>query len=268
MDSKKLILFEYRDLLAAPAPSQEEMVQLISKTLNIPTEDAANLVFTDDFCAFSSYQAEKKLAPCLAGKPIGDIAACYSSAAKQPKMNLHLLKFIEHIQEEFGSQVKIGVLANAFWFSTGDMKETLPDGMFDVFFQSGDLRCRKPWPQMYELVESITGISGENVLFFDPSYTNVMGARTKGWVSELATFTMPVDTVAEVVSAFLSRTIKPAAATAKTFAPTTPAVTGDTTPDTTPAGDTEPVATEPPATDATPTPQDAGKKGKDEAVKK
>lgn len=251
MDNRKLILFEYKDLLATSHVSPEEIAASIAAEMGIPVKDAEKLVFTEELCAFSANQTEKRMAPYLNGKNIGTVVASYLVATRPEKMNVPLLEFIDKLQQAHPGQVKVGVLANAFWFSTPNMKETLPDGMFDFFFQSGDLRCRKPWPQMYHLVESITGFSGNDIILFDSNYANVQAARAEGWVSELASADSPVGLLGDVITAILGQTSQETAPTEQpepvavpantdnTATPAAPAVDGEAPPDS-PAATEEP----------------------------
>ncbi len=53
--------------------------------------------------------------------------------------------------------------------------------IFDAVFYSHLLKMRKPDPVIYEMVENITGLKGNEILFIDDRYENVEAARKLGW---------------------------------------------------------------------------------------
>lgn len=59
------------------------------------------------------------------------------------------------------------------------------DLIFDGIFDSATIGLRKPSLAFYEAVGDSLGVSGKNILYWDDSPANVMGARQYGWNSEL-----------------------------------------------------------------------------------
>lgn len=222
MNSKKLILLEHNDLLVKrlEPTDKKAIAQRMAGYLGAdPTNFPMELVFdpTTNDCAYSKAQTEKKLSAILTEKKL-ELPVVVEAYLKATEFGCAAKNLFEYLTL-LGDTVKLGVLTNAFWFSTPAIKESLPQDMFDFFFQSGDLHCRKPWPQMYELVESITGIRGENILLLDPNYRNVLGARERGWHAELATYETPVDTLDDVITTFLEVSDAPAAGEAPADTP-------------------------------------------------
>lgn len=60
---------------------------------------------------------------------------------------------------------------------------------FDVTFVSGRLQVMKPLPEIYEIVEQATGLSGGELFFTDDSAPNIAAAKDRGWNAHL--FTSP-----------------------------------------------------------------------------
>lgn len=60
---------------------------------------------------------------------------------------------------------------------------------FDRDFISGHMKVMKPDPQIYEMVEEATGLSGDALIFTDDRHENVEAAAARGWRTHL--FTCP-----------------------------------------------------------------------------
>lgn len=60
---------------------------------------------------------------------------------------------------------------------------------FDRHFISGRLKVTKPDPRIYEIVETETGLSGADLVFFDDLPANIEVAKNRGWRAQL--FTQP-----------------------------------------------------------------------------
>jgi 2-haloacid dehalogenase len=58
---------------------------------------------------------------------------------------------------------------------------------FDREYVSGRLKCLKPTPQIYQVVERDCGIAPEVLLFTDDKPENVAGAAARGWQTHLFT---------------------------------------------------------------------------------
>lgn len=219
MDRKHLILLEPRNLLLTSKKDNslkaiaERMCAASPQTLGkYGPEKVKSLVFQEnsDFCAYSSAQAMRKMAENFSINPANmkefwaDVVAAYVIATKDVELNTGLVDLLHSYNGR--PDLMVGIMANAFWFSTPDMKAALPEGLFDLFFQSGDLRCRKPWAQLYELVENITSLPGSNILLLDGSYENIIEARNHDWAAELVDASMPVGTIDAILSQFLGVT--------------------------------------------------------------
>lgn len=216
MDRKRLILIEPRNLLLKP--TKEDTPKAITQRMCVENPAVAKLgpervesfVFhqNSDFCAYSSSQAMKKtlgaIMPSAAQEETwGNIVDAYIKATADLTLNTALSDLLVEIKDQTNGSIMLGILANGFWFSTPIIKAALPKGLFDIFLQSGDLRCRKPWPQLYDLVESITSLSGEDILLLDTNYESVMEARKHGWRAELADANMDMDLVGSILDWFM-----------------------------------------------------------------
>lgn len=209
--NKRLILFEVGNLLTKikGGGTQESIAKrMVEKCPGLGSiEKAMPLVLMPhtDFCAYSSAQAQKKLAAALnAVAPVtwDEVVEANIAATTDMALNEDVIEMISIIQQQYPS-IKVGVFANGFWYSTPIIKAALPVGMFDLFFQSGDLRCRKPWQQAYEVVENITDISGINILLYDNDYKNVLEAREHRWTAELVNADSPIELLREIAAQFL-----------------------------------------------------------------
>ena len=69
---------------------------------------------------------------------------------------------------------------------------------FDGAVVSGEHRVMKPAPRIYELVEEMTGLSGDRLIFTDDNADNIAAARARGWRTHL--FTGPEGWAARLVA--------------------------------------------------------------------
>ncbi|MGB3409035.1 MAG: HAD family phosphatase [Jannaschia sp.] len=58
---------------------------------------------------------------------------------------------------------------------------------FDIAFVSGHMRCIKPDPKIYEMVEERLGRPGRDLLFTDDRVANIDAAEARGWNTHLFT---------------------------------------------------------------------------------
>jgi 2-haloacid dehalogenase len=56
---------------------------------------------------------------------------------------------------------------------------------FDRQYVSGHMRCIKPEPQIYRMMEDDCGVSSEGLLFTDDRADNIAVAASRGWQTHL-----------------------------------------------------------------------------------
>ena len=56
---------------------------------------------------------------------------------------------------------------------------------FDRTFISGHLKCLKPEPRIYEILEAETGLAGADLFFTDDRPDNIAAAEARGWRGHL-----------------------------------------------------------------------------------
>lgn len=85
-----------------------------------------------------------------------------------------------------------------FGFDTFDFAATIyPELMeFDRHYISGRLKVIKPDPRIYQILEEDSGLSGEDLIFFDDLPANIEAARARGWHGSV--FTEPERMIAEL----------------------------------------------------------------------
>lgn len=72
---------------------------------------------------------------------------------------------------------------------------------FDRTFVSAHLKCIKPEPEIYAILERETGVAPQHLLFTDDRPENIQAARARGWQTHL--FTAPAPFAARLVQAGL-----------------------------------------------------------------
>jgi glucose-1-phosphatase len=135
---------------------------------------------------FDEATYERQLLTCLPGVPVNDVLAAFDA---------WLLGIYpgaaELIAELKSRRVRTAILSNT---NPRHWRTILKDDpqyagleKVDHLFASCELRIAKPDLRIYRAVESVTGVDGRAILFFDDTEKNIDGAIAAGWQAEKIT---------------------------------------------------------------------------------
>ena len=81
----------------------------------------------------------------------------------------------------------LGILSTLCELDKELLKERLLLCGFQYHFFSFNLGVQKPDNKIYEIVETVTGYDGQDILFIDDMQQNIAAAQNRGWKTVLAT---------------------------------------------------------------------------------
>jgi epoxide hydrolase-like predicted phosphatase len=135
----------------------------------------AHLVVAVETGAMSGEEFDRQLAPVLsegldtAVDPTGLTARLFGGVRPDDAM-------IEAVRTARRAGLKTGLISNTW----GTVRPTGTDGLFDAQILSGEVRLRKPQPEIYLLAADRLGVEPEACVFVDDLPANVEGARAVG----------------------------------------------------------------------------------------
>ena len=116
---------------------------------------------------------------------VDDFKNCYLKHYRKVLWFLEMKNLIKKIAID--QRFCIGILSTLCEMDMELLRENLPLDKFNYRFFSFNLGIQKPDPQIYEIVETVTGHYGENILFIDDLKENINVAKSRGWKTLLST---------------------------------------------------------------------------------
>lgn len=148
-----------------------------------------------------------------------EVEKCFERIKKQANFKCNFKEFCQIYKEEtfkvdyykkvvefahsLKDKCKIAILSNLNYLDKDriDMQVHLKE--FDYIFLSFELKCRKPNPKIYEIVERDLNTSCENILFIDDCKENIISAKKRNW-NTCQACGYELDKIKKAVNQFLS----------------------------------------------------------------
>jgi epoxide hydrolase-like predicted phosphatase len=130
-----------------------------------------------DFLKFACRDVEERLGVRVDIRRLADCLA----AGQQVRTEM-----VELVEDLNGNGVKVGVLTNnakeaRAWWNSG----VLPVESFAAVVDSSEAAVRKPNPAIFALTAERMGCRADEILYFDDTEENVIGAQASGFVARL-----------------------------------------------------------------------------------
>lgn len=190
---KKLVLFDWGNVLL---DSDSDIYNIFNARKDIALElhpenieSFVNIFNNDEFWTSNGDRLntfiEKNLLESGSHCTVSGFKECYLKHYRRVPWFEDMISLVKTLALD--SSCCIGILSTLCEMDLNLLKEHLPVDKFDYRFLSFNLGVQKPDARIYDMVEVITGIAKENILFIDDRKDNIKEAMCKGWNTICAT---------------------------------------------------------------------------------
>lgn len=189
----KLILFDWGNVLIDSESSEYNFLdgwKDVIRELKPKDSDLLLRMFNRDKMTIASgTKFSVELANCLlcagCSCTVNEFKACYLRYARRVPWYTNMVNFVNDLVKD--DRFHVGILSTLYEVDAELLKENLVLDKFDFRFFSFNLGVQKPDKRIYEIVETVSGYSGDEILFFDDREENIEAAKSMGWNAVLAT---------------------------------------------------------------------------------
>lgn len=181
----KLILFDWGNMLLNSDSNDYSISDAriaIATELSHKDPVALHGIFKDpDFAVKSGDALDSLIADYLnkagCSCTIEDFKTCYLKHFRKVPWFNEIVALVNTLASS--NNVRVGILSTLCEMDLQLIKEKMEN--IDYFFLSFNLGVQKPDTRIYETVETVTGFSKNDILYFDDCIPNIMPATSKGW---------------------------------------------------------------------------------------
>ncbi|MBR3834813.1 MAG: HAD-IA family hydrolase [Lachnospiraceae bacterium] len=189
--NKKLVVFDWGDVLLdvnSPVYNSYTAIKNIGHDMGFDQHSFITFLKKKEFWTTEGEKLELLINEYLeevnSEKTVEDFKECYLKHFRQITWFEDMIEFLTSLHDQ---GVCTGIISNLCQLDGELLAEKLPMDKIDYRFYSYNLGVEKPDSKVYEIVETVSGCSPENIFFMDDKQKNIDAAVARGWRGICAT---------------------------------------------------------------------------------